>query len=765
MKIFYIFIFLIAGLSLHSLILEVGYNGQAYSSINSAVTASASGDTVMIYPGTYYENISVIQKDITLTSRYLVTNDENDIINTIIDGNYVKSVLYFYLCQNISVIGLTIQHGSGTVIEYSLRVGGGIFVKECQNFNLNSNIIQYNQAGSCGGIALVKSRGFLSSNIIRFNEADQVGGITVNIADLPDPETAVCFDTVYKNSIYSNAGYLANDIWFTGYDTFNVSLKKGSSLIKSRHWINGIINSSYYPYDDNNPIMLNYSCEEQYFETVPQDLYVSTTGNDNNTGLTASSPLRNIYTAMNRIQSDSLNPRTIYIDEGVYTPSDGEELFPIVLKNGVSLKGINGSFTMDSRNIYTLLYAIKSKNTSIENLNAINVASRGWYSDFILLFDFCTDLKLNNVIISSEEDMNTSILSLNLNKNLRINNLSISLPTGRGLGVFADLMSNSILNNVFINGGRKALILTRDGYEYEEGLPLVLSNFGIFNGNSNAAPAWGDDYLGSAVMFTPQTYINPQKNYLINWTVANNKGIDGPFGINGEAGVTIMNSIFWNNKPNTLGFTGTQDPSDTLLINFKNCLFFENSDSTFVTENTVIINNNNPLYGNPGFLGNGDNPFALSSFSQCIDAGTTELPEGVSLPETDLAGNPRIYGDGIDLGAYEYNPQSISIPEPVKYEPSIICNVFPNPVVLSLNRNLFCNFDVQFPKSADVDFSIYNIKGQKIITLANGFRSPGESRFNWDGRDENNKKIGTGIYIYKIKTKDTEVSGKFTVID
>jgi len=54
----------------------------------------------------------------------------------------------------------------------------------------------------------------------------------------------------------------------------------------------------------------------------------------------------------------------------------------------------------------------------------------------------------------------------------------------------------------------------------------------------------------------------------------------------------------------------------------------------------------------PGCLGKWEHPYQIADGSPCIDAGTlANLPDFIQLPETDLAGNPRIVGDSIDMGA------------------------------------------------------------------------------------------------------------------
>jgi len=65
----------------------------------------------------------------------------------------------------------------------------------------------------------------------------------------------------------------------------------------------------------------------------------------------------------------------------------------------------------------------------------------------------------------------------------------------------------------------------------------------------------------------------------------------------------------------------------------------------------------------PLFVGTGDHPYALSSLSPCVNAGRLDTT-GLSLPSTDMAGNPRIFDgcfDVVDIGCYEYQDEPGSL--------------------------------------------------------------------------------------------------------
>ena len=143
-----------------------------YETIQEAITESQSGDIVLIAQGTYNENIDFEGKQITVTSNYITSEDQEDIENTIIHGvGYLPKVVYFGTGEsNQSILnGLTISGGNGG--DY-LGSGGGIVCESSVSPSLTNLIITGNIGSYGGGVIVLDNSQPIIDNCIFENNGD-----------------------------------------------------------------------------------------------------------------------------------------------------------------------------------------------------------------------------------------------------------------------------------------------------------------------------------------------------------------------------------------------------------------------------------------------------------------------------------------------------------------------------------------------------------------------------------------------------------------
>ena len=292
--------------------------GGNFITIQEGIDASAGTDTVLVFPGTYYENVEIIDKSIVLASLEMITGDSTYIDSTIIDGNQSGSCIYVDNVENGKIEGFTIKNGNGTIVNVSSR-GGGVKISNSEISIISNNII-YNSSDIGGGCHFKESTIFFSNNNICNNHSLWLGGgIRISI------NAYVTFDEENLNNIYLNTSPRGNDIFLQ--TTTNIILDKFT------------VNNPDIEFIDRYEATYTFSCQQEVIEQIPYNLYVSTDGNDENSGLTPDEPLKTIAFANLLIKADSLNPRIIHVAEGLYSTNATGEHLPINLKSYVSIIG------------------------------------------------------------------------------------------------------------------------------------------------------------------------------------------------------------------------------------------------------------------------------------------------------------------------------------------------------------------------------------------------------------------------------------------
>ncbi|MCP4581945.1 MAG: DUF1565 domain-containing protein [candidate division Zixibacteria bacterium] len=170
-----------------------------YSTIQTAIDASMDGDTVLVQPGNYGENISFDGKNIVLASLFLTTGDSLYIGQTIIDGLYGA---------NEAIVSFTDGEDSSAVITgfFILDGYGGI---KCINSNPT---IRYNYIyQNLGGIICDGSDPIIEFNKITENWADNNGGGI----SCSNSNPIIRQNRLWENhaGLYGGGIYVGNESW------------------------------------------------------------------------------------------------------------------------------------------------------------------------------------------------------------------------------------------------------------------------------------------------------------------------------------------------------------------------------------------------------------------------------------------------------------------------------------------------------------------------------------------------------------------------
>jgi len=231
-------------------------------------------------------------------------------------------------------------------------------------------------------------------------------------------------------------------------------------------------------------------------------------------------------------------------------------------------------------------------------------------------------------------------------------------------------------------------------------------------------------------------YSNEIIYQLTNNTICFNSAMNGGgIATSGDDNITAVNNIFWDNYADSLG--------NQVFLSYCIAEFIFNDiqdgESGFHIGDGVTYTYEDNLESDPQFLNGGEYPYSLSEGSECINAGSPDT-SGLYLPEYDLAGNSRIIGERIDMGAYEWQVPVYFENEEQLPKQFVLNQNYPNPFYS------FTEISYTLKEPCFVTIDIHDLQGRIIKTLVNNFQFANSYSVFVD-RSE----LEDGIYFYKLK--------------
>lgn len=314
------------------------------------------------------------------------------------------------------------------------------------------------------------------------------------------------------------------------------------------------------------------------------------------------------------------------------------------------------------------------------------------------------------------------------------NNFTLNSASGIGGGVVLRFSDAPVYFNVFrynhagIGGALSLLHIPVCQHVISNN--LIYQNLSIFFGggvsNNNASPTW------------------------VNNTIVFNQSLSfgGGFYCKDSINPKVYNTILWGNQAalgNQVYLWDTYAQASFYHCNVQGGLEgFAGAGSGGAFTGQYINNiDEDPLFENVGL-----HEFWLTALSPCIDSGIPDTT-GLMIPTTDLAGNPRISGSSIDIGAYEFQfPVNVST---LARSPFILISPpYPNPTAGEIN------FVIETIAPQQVELIIHDLMGHAYRQLV-FYLSAGVNLKTYF------PELPPGTYIYRLFSPEWFYSGKIVV--
>ena len=755
-----------------------------YPTIQTGIDSAVHGDTVLVHTGTYIENINMNGKNVLLGSRYILLGDETYLDQTVIDGNSNGSVIIIENGEDSTAIikGFTLKNGladdgggikitgSAPTLEalvildnQAVYNGGGVFISEGSSPYLSHLQILNNTVTNDdgGGIAMMNSGGYIESLTISHNSVPSGVGGGINLYN-SSPEIENCL--ISNNLSQGDGGGIVcrdgSDAQFINVTiTANFANDGGGGFAcgtSSPVFLNSILAGNdamtepeFSIWDDYSDPIFNY-CNTEMEWTGESNFYADPLFVDVENGdfhLSNLSPCIGAGTPSGAPEYDiegnlRPDPPGSNPDLGAFENILSEawhatiSVFPSSIDQLLSDTEIDSQkLTIKNDGLADLEFNLSTHFVTIldsQNL-ALSITDSGSYVNISNpdSFDLESDFTISAWIKTNQSGVivaKSSGLDEPGPKTLFIT----GGDSGEGgnvvfdIGFIGGISGTRIVNDntwhhialtaqgpgeflvkLFIDGNP-------DGEEYLEIAEYPTLGYGLRIGSDGRESREFPHYRGSIdeVAIWERALSQAEVQSLVqNPPVLSDIGLKGYWALNEETGNIC-------------------------------------SDSSPLRNDGTLVGSVERIVSNVPF-----NPWMTFFPSSGLISAENELDVTVTFDATELAGSEYL-ANLIILSNDPANPR-VAIPVQLSIEPTAIeedlLSAIPEVFGLSQNYpnpfNPMTRIDYQLPVNSDVELSVFNILGQKVITLVSERQSAGYYHIEWDASG-----YASGIYYYHIKS-------------
>jgi len=784
-------LFLLASVDLRGDVIEIPGD---YPTIQQGIDAAVAGDTVLILPGTYVEELEINQKDLTLGSHFLFTNDTNYVNTTILNGDSTYHILTCNGPHQIQVKGLTFLHGWGIYTgDNNQWFGGAVSAFDSTEIDIYKCKFIANNGYHIPGISAYNA----CTVQLRYCLFRENSGTSTRLLVNQGARSTTIIGCVFVSNYARRSAFISNT-----YGSFRIDSTTFYNNIGNPHTYGGAmcINTSTTPFVEITNCLFRHNelKRQRSLLAVSQaeTLIISDCSFDSTT----------IEEAYDRWLVDlnganhNLFLHNIRVSENYSI--EGED-FGI----GVNAEALE-TLTADSIFVVNNYEEFTYENVGDPGcIFLVDYGGSGWLSDIYVM----NNEARRTDIFEEPDHYSSAAYRLRLGGNIHLdqaeisNNLSDYAQVGRGLYLYLNTAYTQeiILRNILIHDNSwdylypDATWTARGGGIFAWCIDkLELENVRIYNQEISllgaAMYAWGCDTLvirnshfsdcgNQPIDFSADYFLMENTvihncwndwgelwGHLVAGAIGSHAGIANcaivdSYGDYGKAiyigahnnpnlkTVLIENCIINNTCPYSeeLGYS--------LDANIDFTVRYSNIDGGWEGEGNIDVD---PLFTDPE---NDDYTFLPNS--PCIDAGNPdpmyndpEDPNDPGFPlwpsQGTLHNDMGCYGGpgATDLWEYQedvpYGPQPPVQPSTIELRQN-----YPNP----FNPATTIEFLLPYPQ--EVHLTVYNLLGQQVATLADGPHIAGIHQVSFDGSGH-----ASGVYIYQLVASDQVETKKMVLV-